>query len=187
METQRTNNLRRFNRCALLPITPTTARLQLAAVLCLLPTLARAGTAVHVCWVQRDSSGTAIAVDGSNNVIVTGASIGSGGDYDFATIAYICVPSPVMTNLSGTNGKFQMRVGGLLPPGTLGIEASTNLAGWAPVFANTTPTKGLCYTDPEAVGHFWWFYRAFQFPERYSCRSRDLSASPIEKINRRAH
>jgi len=178
METQRTNNLRRFNRCALLPITPTTARLQLAAVLCLLPTLARAGTAVHVCWVQRDSSGTAIAVDGSNNVIVTGSS---------GTIKYGGVPEPVMTNPSVTNGAFQMRVGGLLPPGTLGIEASTNLAGWAPVFANTTPTKGLCYTDPEAVGHFWWFYRAFQFPERYSCRSRDLSASPIEKINRRAH
>ena len=33
------------------------------------------------------------------------------------------------------------------------IEASTNLAGWAPVFTNTTPTNVLFYTDPDA-GNF---------------------------------
>jgi hypothetical protein len=106
----------------------------------------------------------AVAVDGSNNVIVTGYSTGSGGNSDFATIKYICVPEPVLTNLSGTNGTFQMRVDGVLQPGTLVIEASTDLAGWAPVFTNTTPTNVLFYTDPEADSHLWRFYRAFQFP-----------------------
>jgi hypothetical protein len=44
------------------------------------------------------------------------------------------------------------------------IEASTNLAGWAPVFTNTTPTNVLFYTDPDASNWPWRFYRAFQFP-----------------------
>ena len=51
-----------------------------------------------------------------------------------------------------------------VPAGTLVIEASTNLAGWVPVFTNTTPTNVLFYTDPEAGNHLWRFYRAFQFP-----------------------
>ena len=51
-----------------------------------------------------------------------------------------------------------------VPKGTLVIEASTNLAGWAPVFTNTTPTNVLFYSDPEAGSHLWRFYRAFQFP-----------------------
>jgi hypothetical protein len=86
---------------------------------------------------------TAVAVDRSGAVIVTGYSAGSGGNYDFATIKYIRVPSPVMTSLQLTNGTFQMRVDDVLQPGTLVIEASTNLAGWAPVFTNTTPTNVL--------------------------------------------
>ena len=44
------------------------------------------------------------------------------------------------------------------------LEASTDLAGWAPVFTNTTPTNVLFYTDPEAASHLWRFYRALQFP-----------------------
>jgi hypothetical protein len=48
--------------------------------------------------------------------------------------------------------------------GTLVIEASTNLAGWAPVFTNTTPTNVLFYTDPDASNYLRRFYRAFQFP-----------------------
>jgi hypothetical protein len=101
---------------------------------------------------------------GSNNVIVTGCSTGSGSNYDFATINYICVPSPVLTGLQLTNGTFQMEVDNVLQPGTLVIEVSTNLAGWAPVFTNTMPTNVLFYADPYAGNFPRRFYRAFQFP-----------------------
>jgi hypothetical protein len=106
----------------------------------------------------------AVAVDHSGNVIVAGSS--QDGTYNsyFATIKYICVPSPVMTGLQLTNGTFQMRVDDVLQPGTLVIEASTNLAGWAPVFTNTTPANVLFYTDPDASNYLRRFYRAFQFP-----------------------
>ena len=52
----------------------------------------------------------------------------------------------------------------MLQPGTLVIEASTNLTGWAPAFTNTTPTNMLFYTDPDASNAPTRFYRAFQFP-----------------------
>ena len=57
-----------------------------------------------------------------------------------------------------------MRVDDVLQPGTLVIEASTNLAGWVPVFTNTTPTNVLFYTDPDASNYLRRFYRVFQFP-----------------------
>ena len=69
-----------------------------------------------------------------------------------------------MTCLQLTNGTFQMRVDDVLQPGTLVIEVSTNLAGWAPVFTSTTPTNVLFYTDPKASNYLRRFYRAFQFP-----------------------
>ena len=106
----------------------------------------------------------AAALDRSGNVIVTGWSTGSVSAADFATIRYVCVPPPVMTALKLTNGTFRMRVHDVLQPGTLVIEAATNLAGWAPVFTNTTPTNVLFYTAPEAGNFPWRFYRAFQFP-----------------------
>jgi hypothetical protein len=101
-----------------------------------------------------------VAVDRSGNVIVTGI----GGHDDFTTIKYICVPEPLMTGLQLTNGTFQMRVDEVLQPGTLVIEASTNLAGWAPVLTNTTPTNVLYYTDPDASTSATRFYRVFRFP-----------------------
>ena len=69
-----------------------------------------------------------------------------------------------MTALQPTNGAFQLRVDDLLQPGTLVIEAGTNLAAWAPVFTNTTPTNVLFFTDPNAGSFRRRFYRALQFP-----------------------
>ena len=39
-----------------------------------------------------------MAVDGSNNVVVTGYSSGSGSDYDYATIKYSAAGVPLWTN-----------------------------------------------------------------------------------------
>ena len=74
-------------------------------VICLLlPALTRAETAVQA-WVQRyngpgngDDGGWAVAVDGSNNVIVTGPSTGSGSSYDYATMKYSSAGVPLWTN-----------------------------------------------------------------------------------------
>ncbi len=70
----------------------------------------------------------------------------------------------MVTGLQPTDGIFQLRVDDVLQPGTLVLEASTNLAGWAPVFTNTTPTNVRFYTDPDASNYPARYYRAFQFP-----------------------
>jgi hypothetical protein len=108
----------------------------------------------------------AVVVDHSGNVIVTGSSEDDNYNSYFATVKYICVPEPVVTGLQLTNGTFQIRVDDVLQPGTLVIEASTNLSttNWAPLFTNTTPTNALFYTDPDASNAPTRFYRAFQFP-----------------------
>ena len=114
-----------------------------------------------------DDQATAMTIDRSGNIIITGYSMGTGSGYDFATIKYICVPEPVMTCLQPTNSNYQLRVDSVLQPGTLVIEASTNLAdlaAWAPIFTNTTPTNVFFYTDPAAGNNGPRFYRAFQFP-----------------------
>jgi hypothetical protein len=118
-------------------------------------------------WTNRYSNmrwddsypGSPMAIDHSGNVILTGENAG-----DFVTVKYLCVPSPAVTGLQRTNGTFQMRVDNVLQPGTLVIEASTNLAAWTPVFTNTALADTLFYTDPQASNYRKRFYRAFQFP-----------------------
>jgi hypothetical protein len=106
-----------------------------------------------------------LALDHSGNVIVAGYVDGGQSNRGFVTVKYICVPSPLMTGLQPTNGTFQLRVDDMLQPGTLVIEAATNLStNWVPVFTNTTPTNVLFYTDPDAGNAPTRFYRAFQFP-----------------------
>jgi hypothetical protein len=105
---------------------------------------------------------SAVAVDHTGNVVVTGGGTGDGAD--FATVKYLCVLSPLVTGLQPANGAFQLRVDDVLQPGTLVIEASTDLAGWAPVYTNTTPTNVLFYADPDAGNNPRRLYRAFQFP-----------------------
>jgi hypothetical protein len=70
---------------------------------CLLPPLTRAETAVQA-WVQRYNGPAnsldyafAVAIDGSNNVIVTGISYSSSGS-DYATIKYSGAGVPLWTN-----------------------------------------------------------------------------------------
>jgi 3-isopropylmalate dehydratase small subunit len=113
-------------------------------------------------WTSRyhdpsNEAGTAsaVAVDGSNNIIVTGSS----GE-DFVTVKYVSVWPPVMTDLKLINGTFQMQVENLSQFSTVLIEASTNLSGWSPLYTNSTPTNVLFYTDPNANNFLWRFYRA---------------------------
>jgi hypothetical protein len=73
-----------------------------------------------------------------------------------------------MTGLQLSDGTFQMRVDEVLQPGTLVIEAATDLSAnpldWSPIFTNTTPTNVLYYTDPQPATNPTRFYRAYQFP-----------------------
>ncbi|HEY9172535.1 MAG TPA: hypothetical protein VI136_09655 [Verrucomicrobiae bacterium] len=76
----------------------------LAALLCLVPSLAR-GDKAFQAWAQRyngqgigDDHARAVAVDGSNNVIVTGDSAGSGSSWNYATIKYSQAGAPLWTN-----------------------------------------------------------------------------------------
>src|ERR1035437_8331892 len=93
------------------------------AIYLLLPSLTRAETPVQA-WAQRyngPANGNdwayAMAVDGSNNVIVTGASTDSGRWRDFATIKYSSAGVPLWTNrytgeLNGTDAATALAVDG---------------------------------------------------------------------------
>ena len=70
-------------------------------------TMAYSGAGVPL-WTNRydgpansDDAPTAVAVDGSGNVFVTGSSVGSGGDSDYATIAYSGAGVALWTNRYG--------------------------------------------------------------------------------------
>ena len=70
----------------------------------MLPVLTRAETGVPL-WTNfynGPGNGTdyakALAVDGNNDVIVTGMSTGSGSSYDYATIKYSSAGTPLWTN-----------------------------------------------------------------------------------------
>ncbi len=97
----------------------------LLAMLTLLPAVARAETAVQA-WVQRYNgpgnsydNATALAVDGSNNVIVTGYSRGS--TEDFATIKYSSAGVPLWTN------RFLGRCNGSDGAYAIAVDASNNV------------------------------------------------------------
>jgi len=116
-------------------------------------------------WTNRyngsgDSEDTvaAVVVDQSGYVIVTGGSVGSEGYYDIATIKYAY--SPMFSDFKLTDGTFQIWLENLTSPGTVMLEASTNLVGWSPLITNTAPTNVLFYTDQETSNHLWRFYRA---------------------------
>ncbi len=114
--------------------------------------------------MNRNDFASGVAVDANGNIIVSGYSDGTDGSYDFVTMKYICVPEPVLTGLQLTNGAFQLRVDGLLQPGTLVIETSSNLTTWVPAFTNAISTNVLYYTDPNSSHRPSSHYRAFQFP-----------------------
>jgi uncharacterized delta-60 repeat protein len=106
-----------------------------------------------------------LAIDHTDNVVVAGTSqTNASSYYGFTTIKYICVPEPVVTVLQPATGTFQLQVDDVLQPGTLVIEASTNLTDWAPVFTNVAATNVLYYRDPDAGSVPARLYRAFQFP-----------------------
>ncbi len=104
-----------------------------------------------------------IAVDHSNNVIVTGTSSGTSPDR-FVTVKYACGTWPELTAMPLTNGMFQLRVDEVLPSGSLVIEATSNLTDWSPVFTNILSTNVVFHTDPDSSNHLRRFYRALQLP-----------------------
>ena len=110
----------------------------LLMIFLIVPALTRAETSVQA-WVQRYNGpgnaadiATAVAVDSSNNVIVTGYSDGGGGNYDFATIKYSGTGMPLWTN----------RYSGSVPYGTdsacsVAVDSNNNIivTGWSGNFA----------------------------------------------------
>jgi len=115
-------------------------------------------------WTESFSSALSptLALDHNGDVIVAGTFVHGHADYDNVTLKYVSVPSPALTALPFTGGTFQIRVDNVLQPGTLVLEASTDMVDWAPVFTNTTPTNTVFYTEPVAGSAPARFYRAFQ-------------------------
>ena len=73
-----------------------------------------------------------------------------------------CIESPAQGQYKRAR---QKAIAYQLKPGTLVIQASTNVGGgWASVFTNTTPTNVLFYSDTNAGSYPTRFYRAYQSP-----------------------
>ncbi len=87
-----------------------------------------------------------------------------GFQVDIQGVGRYPVPSPVLTSVQQSGGTYGLRVDQVLQPGTLIIEAWTNLAGWSLVATNTTSANVFFYTDPNMGNHRQRLYRAFQFP-----------------------
>jgi hypothetical protein len=102
-----------------------------------------------------------VVLDHGGNVILTGTSIGSLTNYEFATIKY-AFPL-IFNNCELTNGMFQGEVDNL-QAGALVIEASTDLTNWLPIYTNPVPTNVLFYADPDTGKYPGRFYRAYQSP-----------------------
>ena len=94
----------------------------------LLPALTRAETAVPA-WVQRYGAAVTdwipeapvVVADSSNNVIVTGASIVDGGNYDYVTTKYTSAGVPLWTNLYNGPGN------GNDYPNAVAVDGSNNV------------------------------------------------------------
>ncbi len=120
-------------------------------------------------WTNRYSGpggvdyANALALDSGGNVIVTGFSE-SDPEGPFVSIKYVRVrvPSPVLSAFLSTNNTLQVRVDDLFQPGTLVLEACTDLISWSPALSNTAPTNVVFYSETNTANRR--FYRAFQYP-----------------------
>jgi len=105
------------------------------------------GSAYTITNVQPGQAGT-------YSVLVSNAS-----SWVLSSNALLTVDTIVRLSSAGftTNGFAFSLLG---PPGTYVIQASTNLANWAPVATNSTSTGLWDYTDPSAASVGRRFYRA---------------------------
>ena len=101
-------------------------------------------------------------MDVSGNVFMAGYSIGSSGNYEYATIKYSGPPFGFTTtsgSLGFVNKQFQFALTG--PAGSnVVISASTNLQTWVPVITNTLTGGALNYTDAVTTNFIKRYYRA---------------------------